>query len=173
MIKRWMLGWILAVGTGTLAMAQEADSSRCSILQKLVGAFPTHFVELAQQGWQPASAKQVFYQVKTNGSYVPITQLRMGEDINQAKADGIFGAWMTALEQCRLDSIGTLTADGYAALLAEPGDVVITYKPVSASAEYATLRFALRRTQIKVKPARYHVSISCYQLRLPEKKQRS
>jgi hypothetical protein len=166
----WTL--VLSAVLGTLH-AQSGDSVRCAFINRLSKAYLENFVDLAQTDWKPEFASQAFYQIRTDGRFVPIAQYRLLDGVGQEKADALFASWMNTMEKCTADSIAGFIPDGYTALLLEPGDVVVTFRPAQPKLGYASIRYALRRTQVQQKPARYHVSISCYRVVLPEKRKRS
>jgi hypothetical protein len=158
---------------GLCTYAQPPDSVRCELIQVLSLAYTQNFYPLAQNDWKPAFATHAFYQIRTDGKFVPIAQYRLLDGVSQDKADALFSSWMNTMEKCTADSIAGFIPDGYIALLLEPGDVVVTFRPAQPKPGYESIRYALRRTQVQQKPARYHVSISCYRMMILEKRKRS
>lgn len=165
------IAWfILFIASGWGAHAQSPDSARCHFINTLSKAYTLNFVDLAQQDWKPDFATQAFYQIRTDGKFVPIAQYRLMDGVSQEKADALFASWMNTMEKCEADSIAGFIPDGYTALLLEPGDVVVTFRPAQPQPGFEHIRLALRRTQVQQKPARYHVSISAYRIVIPEKR---
>lgn len=165
-----LVGVLFCTWIGLAGLAQSPDSARCQLIRVLSNAYATNFVELAQSNWKPTMASQAFYQTRTDGRFVPIAQYRLLDGVGQDKADALFAGWMNSMEKCSADSIAGFIPDGYTALLLEPGDVVVTFRPAQPKPGFEHIRLALRRTQVQQKPARYHVSISAYRVVIPEKR---